>query len=147
MKSSLAHIADEDVGNIIAPSKKQIRYFELAKNVALQNPEKFKHAAVLVSGGKIINVAGNSKRSCSFGARFRKKELGLASGHAELLSILNIERKNTQGADIYVVRVNAYGEWRNSLCCRMCYDSCLFVGVNRIFYSTGNGLFRAIKIR
>ena len=146
-RSHEAHIASEEIGDIVHLSRRQNRYFDLVKNVALQNSDKFKHAAVLVSGGKIINVAGNSKRGCSFGARFRKRGLGLASGHAELLSILNIERKNTQGADIYVGRVNAYGEWRNSLCCRMCYDSCLFVGINRVFYSTSDGKFRVIKIR
>lgn len=128
-------------------SRRQLKYFELIRNVALQNPDKFKHAACLVSGGHIINVAGNSKRACSFGTKFRKRGLGDASGHAELLSILNIERKNTQGADIYVCRTNALGEWRNSCCCSMCYEACLYVGINRVFFSTNDGHFEVLKVR
>ena len=131
--------------NIIEPSKKMLKHFNLARNMAYQNDTKFRHGAVLVSNGTVINASSNSKRFCSFGARFRQPTKGLATLHAELGAILNMPREATNNSDIYVVRVNQLNEFRNSAPCPMCQAALKFVGVKRVFYSTDNH-FEMVKL-
>ena len=130
----------------IEPSKKMMKYFQLAKTMAVKSDSKWKHGAVLVSGGTIINTATNLNRPCSFGVQFRKKEMGQATAHAELAVILNMPKQSTNHADIYVVRINSNYEWRQSLCCDMCFNACKFVGIKRIYFSTNDG-FEMVKLR
>ena len=81
----------------------------------------------------------------SFGARFRKKDYGRATLHAELGAILNVERSNTEGATIYVVRVNKKGEQRLSKPCHMCESAMRYCGIKRVIYST-NGGYEVMKL-
>lgn len=74
------------------------------------------------------------------------KGLGSASRHAELSVILNISRVLTYGADVYVVRINNFGDLKLSEPCPMCYAACEFVGVKRIFYSIDNDTCGVIKL-
>jgi tRNA(Arg) A34 adenosine deaminase TadA len=130
---------------ITEPSKKMLKHFTLARNMANQNDTKFRHGAVLVSGGIVVNASTNSKRFCSFGARFRSPTKGLATLHAELGAILNIPRELTNNSDIYVVRVNQQNEFRNSAPCGMCQAALKHVGVKRVYYST-DGVFEMVKL-
>ena len=61
------------------------KYIQLARRVALQGSYGgYKHGAVLVKGGSIINISHNKDKFCSFGSRFRKRDEGTATLHAEL---------------------------------------------------------------
>lgn len=130
---------------IIEPSRKMLKHFELARNMANQNDTKFRHGAVLVSNGTVINASANSKRFCSFAARFRQPQKGLATLHAEMGAILNMPRDVTNNSDIYVVRVNQQNEYRNSAPCAMCQAALKFVGVKRVYYSTDDR-FEMVKL-
>lgn len=127
-------------------SKKTKKYADLAKRIADQSvyPD-FKHGAVLVKGSVVINASCNKSGFNSFGARFRKKEYGTATLHAELGAILNVERSKTEGATIYVVRVNKRGEKRLSKPCHMCEAAMEHCGVKRVVYST-NGGYEVMKL-
>ena len=70
------------------------------------------HGAVLVKGGNIINAAHNKWSYSSFGKRFRERDKGISTLHAELAAVLNLDRSITQGTDIYVVRVDKEGNFK-----------------------------------
>lgn len=118
---------------------KRSRIFELTVIEATKSDFRcFKHGAILVRGGKIINSAHNECVHSKFADRFKKHD-GWGTKHAELSVILGIDRKVTTGADVYVVRINPSGLIKNSKPCAMCEDVLRFVGVRRVFYSTNTG--------
>jgi len=122
------------------PSKKTQKYLDLAARIAEQSSyPHFKHGAVLVKGASVINVSHNKQGFNSFGAKFRKKKQGRATLHAELGSVLNVEKKNTEGSTVYVVRVNRQGSTRLSKPCHMCESAMKHCGVRRVIYSTDDG--------
>lgn len=128
-------------------TNRNLRMFTLAKKLAcLSEYGKFKHAAVLVHHGVVLNSSSNKDKACSFGSRFRSPKKGRATLHAELGAILNMPRSSTFNSDVYVVRVNAEGEYRNSKPCEMCQEAMRFCGVNRVFYSTESGIFEVMKL-
>ncbi len=126
---------------------KNKRYIEFAKRIAEQsNYGKFRHGAVLVKGSSIRSVSTNKHRHCSFGTRFRHPDYGDATLHAELGAILGIDRATTQGADVYVARINKEGEARISKPCQMCEAAMRHVGVRRVFYTDKEGKIERMKL-
>lgn len=126
---------------------KNKRYIELAKRVAEQsNYGKFRHGAVLVKGSSVRSVSCNKHRHCSFGARFRKEGYGDATLHAELGAILGMDRSVTQGADVYVARINKEGKARISKPCSMCESAMRHVGVRRVYYTNENGKIERMRL-
>jgi len=107
---------------------------------------KFRHGAVLVKHGVVLNASHNKDKPCSFGGRFRCRSKGQATLHAELGAILNMAKDSTEGADVYVVRVNYENEYRNSKPCSMCQEAMRFCGIKRVFYSTEDGYFEMMKL-
>ena len=116
-------------GQIVDVSKKQKRYFDLAKNIAYNSPyNKIRHGAVLVKGGSVINASCNK------------------DNFSELGCILGISRGVTSGADVYVCRVNKQEQFRSSKPCKMCHDILKHVGVKRVYYTTDNGNVKMYKL-
>lgn len=130
------------------PSNNAFSFIDLAKTQALKsNYGNFRHGAVLVSGGRVINTGYNKDRFTNFGSRFRPCGFGNATLHAELDAILNIDRKKTQGATIYVVRIsNDRDLFRNSKPCSMCHAALMFVGVKQVIYSVDENKFESYTI-
>ena len=117
---------------------KKKRYMELAKRLAEQSDYgKFKHGAVLVQGGSVLNCSYNKDNYNSFGSRFRDIDKGTATLHAEIGCVLGIPRPKTTGATVYVARVNNFGEEKISKPCQMCQNVLKHVGVRRVIYTTG----------
>lgn len=122
------------------PTKGTKKHIELAGRVANQSMyPNFKHGAVLAKSGTVINVSCNKNGFNSFGARFRKKQNGEATLHAELGAVLNIERSKTEGSTVYVVRINRKGDKRLSKPCNMCRSALQYCGVKKVVYSTNEG--------
>ncbi len=122
--------------------KKQIssgriaRYFEAARRVAETSAcEDYRHGAILIKGSKILSSCNNKNRHVRFGRRFRKRDCGHATQHAELGCVLGLDRSVTKGATIYVVRIGKRGEYRLSKPCEMCQQVLKHVGVKRVHYS------------
>jgi tRNA(Arg) A34 adenosine deaminase TadA len=115
------------------------RYMELAKRLAEQSEYgKFKHGAVLVQGGSVLNCSYNKDNYNSFGSRFRTADMGRATLHAELGCILGMPRAKTTGATMYVARVNSLGKEKISKPCTMCQGVLKHVGVKRVIYTTND---------
>ena len=128
-------------------TRRNERMFEFAKRMAdLSSYGKSTHGAVLCRHGNVLNASHNKDKTCSFGSRFRAPDAGRATLHAELGAILNMPRESTEGADIYVVRVNRFGELRNSKPCQMCHNAMKFVGIKRVFYSNDEGTYSMMKL-
>lgn len=115
------------------------RYFNSARKAALCSEQSdYKHGAVLIKGGSIINTSCNKNRLVSFGSRFCKDHDGVATLHAELGAILGIERNITEGATLYVARVGKDGGFRLSKPCSMCTAAMEYVGIKRAYWTIDN---------
>ena len=130
---------ESDPRKIKKLSKSRKRYFDLAKRAAMESTYgKLRHGAVVVKGGSVVSFGFNKSNHCQFGQRFRHMDKGPATQHAEISAILGLPRSATQGADVYVVRINNDCDWRMSKPCPMCEQALRFVGVKRVFYTTGD---------
>lgn len=128
-------------------SKKQRNFIDLASRIAQQTDFKeYKHGAVLVRGGTVLNTSCNKNKYKAWANRFRKKQRGHATVHAEIGAILGLDRSITEGSTIYVVRVGRDGHLRNSKPCPMCEAAMQFVGIKRVIYSNENGHIEHMRI-
>jgi len=123
------------------------RFVELAQRVALSSSEHMhRHGAVLVRGNNVVNVSSNRNAHARFGQRFRRRDKGHATQHAELGCLLGLDRTVTSGSTMYVVRVNRAGELRNSKPCHMCLSALEHCGVRKVYYTTNDGTLERLKI-
>ena len=122
------------------------RYLEHAKKVAQQSDEGYRHGAVLVKGGSVINSSINKNSYCSFGMRFRKKDRGLATVHAELGAVLGVDRKLTYGATVYVARIGKNEDYKLSQPCPMCEAAMRYVGIKRVVFTINNKFAGSYKL-
>ena len=119
--------------NITGRTKRMI---ELAYRVAQSSGyDDYRHGAVLVRGNRVINVSANKNSHARFGNRFRKRNCGHATHHAELGCILGIDRAVTRGSTIYVARVGKLGNMKISKPCEMCEEVLRHVGVKKVVYT------------
>jgi deoxycytidylate deaminase len=124
---------------VLAYRGRNARYFNLARKVALCSAQTdYKHGAVLVKGGSVINTSCNKNRLVSFGSRFCTEHDGIATLHAELGAILGLDRTVTEGATLYVARIGKDGGYRLSKPCSMCSGAMQHVGIKRVFWSIDN---------
>jgi deoxycytidylate deaminase len=124
---------------VMAYRGRNARYFNIARKTALCSAQTdYKHGAVLVKGGSVINTSCNKNRLVSFGARFCTEHDGIATLHAELGAILGLERTVTEGATLYVARIGKDGGYRLSKPCSMCTAAMQHVGIKRVFWSIDN---------
>jgi deoxycytidylate deaminase len=127
-------------------SKKQKRILNIARQIAYKSTYKrYRHGAVLVKGGAILNTSTNSNDFCSFGTRFRK-ECGHATMHAELGSILGISRCVTEGSTLYVVRITKNGDFAISKPCKMCESILRHVGIKKVIYTNSSNSIESYKL-
>ena len=123
------------------------RYLEQAKKVATQSEfPDYRHGAVLVKGGSVINTSNNKNNYCSFGMRFRKSQRGKATLHAELGCILGVDKKLTDGAIVYVARIGKGDDYKLSQPCRMCDAAMRFVGIKKVVFTIDNKFAGSYKL-
>ena len=124
------------IERVMAYRGRNSRYFNIARKIAYcSSQEDYKHGAVLVKGGSVINTSCNKNRLVSFGSRFCKEHNGTPTLHAELGAILGIERSITEGASIYVCRVGKDGGFRLSKPCSMCHQAMGHVGIKKVYWT------------
>jgi len=108
----------------------------LAKNVASQSLfHSHRHGAVLTKGGSVINTSPNKGGHCAFAGRFRKRDVGHATVHAEVGAILGLDRSVTEGTTLYVARIGKSGEFRMSKPCNMCVAVLKHCGVKKVIFT------------
>ena len=122
--------------------------FQLAKKMAeCSTYGNFRHGAVLVRGGAIINFGINSEKYSSVGAKYRPEEKGVSTYHAEIKAILNIPRSQTKGAVMYVARASkGKKEERMSKPCRMCHAVMRERGISQVFYTVDDKVIGTYKL-
>mgnify|MGYP001959706850 FL=1 len=115
------------------------RYMELAARLANEScSPDYRHGALLLRGSNIIGLSTNKNRHSRFGNRFRDRDCGHATQHAELGCILGIDRRKTKGSVMYVCRIGKKGDFRLSKPCSMCQSVLRYVGVKKVYYSIDN---------
>jgi len=121
--------------------------FQLAKKMAeCSTYGNFRHGAVLVRGGAIINFGINSEKYSSIGAKYRPEEKGVSTYHAEIKAILNIPRHQTKGAVMYVARASkGKHEERMSKPCKMCHAVMQERGIRQVFYTVDDEVIGTYK--
>lgn len=125
---------------------KEHRTLKIAAKVAEQSGYgKFRHGAVLIKGGSVMNVSPNRENHTAFGQRFRTQE-GIATQHAETSCVLGLNRSVTSGGTMYVARVNRKGQWRMSKPCSMCHEVMKFVGIKKVVYTIAPNEWGTYKI-
>jgi deoxycytidylate deaminase len=129
-------------------SKKNRRYLKLAKKMAeCSTYGNFRHGAVLVRGGAIINFGINSEKYSSVGAKYRPEEKGVSTYHAEIKAILGIDRSITKGAVMYVARASkGKKEERISKPCTMCHAVMKERGISQVFYTIDDQVIGTYKL-
>ena len=128
-------------------SKKKQRYIKLAARIAQQTEFKeYKHGAILVRAGAVINTSCNKNKYKAWANQFRKKQHGHATIHAEIGAILGLDRSLTEGSTIYVVRVGKCGDLKNSKPCPMCEAAMQYVGIKKVVYSSEDGKIETMRI-
>lgn len=80
-------------------SKKKSNYIFNAIIEALKSNCRCKHGCIIVKNNKIVGRGFNKALG---------EGTGLKTHHAERMAILNCDKKNLNGADLYVIRLNMY---------------------------------------
>ena len=123
------------------------RYLETARRVAEESEfPDYRHGALLVRGGSILNSAYNKNNHIGWANKFRNKDCGHATHHAELGAILGMAREKTTGATVYVARIGRTGELKMSKPCEMCQQVLAHVGVKKVYYSIDDENIGYIKL-
>ena len=117
-------------------TKRHRRHLDLAKRIAHSSDfHEYRHGAVLARGKSVVNVSTNKNGYKSWAQRFRRRDEGHATHHAELGCILGVDRSITQGATVYVARIGKQGDLRLSKPCPMCEAAMRHVGVREVIYT------------
>jgi tRNA(Arg) A34 adenosine deaminase TadA len=125
------------------------KHMELARRVAHHSTFNGpRHGAVLARGSRVVHVSENKNNFCSFGRRFRKCDIqpGHSTVHAELGCILGVDRRKTEGADVYVARIGKRGEFKMSKPCPMCESALRHVGVKRVIFTINDKIAGSYKL-
>lgn len=125
------------------------KFFGIAKKVAGQECDidrVYRHGAVLVKGSTMRNSCANQNKFKGWGNRFRRKNEGYATLHAELGCVLGVDRSLTTNATVYVVRIDAKDDFKLSRPCSMCQAVLKHVGVKKVIYSINNEEYGVLKL-
>ena len=123
------------------------RYIEASARAAEDSEfPNYRHSAVLVRGGSILSTAFNKSNHINWANKFRSKDCGHATHHAEVGTILGMAREKTTGATLYVARIGKSGELKMSKPCEMCQQVLAHVGVKKVYYSIDNNNIGYIKL-
>lgn len=127
-------------------TKREMRYFNVAKSVALCSPHpRFYIGTCIVSKHQIISVSSNQIKSHPAQKklnmfRFSPCDSSKDRIHAELSAILKVRNKeDLQNACIYVYRINRQNKLGMARPCPACLAKIKEVGIKTIYYTTPDG--------
>ena len=104
---------------------------------ASRSEHQFKHGAVVVKKGKIIQTGRNQHCGIERIKHFSGNRIW--SIHAEMNALCSLPRNITRGSDILIVRVNSKGDIVNSKPCQVCMGLIKSAGCKKILYSNEEG--------
>jgi tRNA(Arg) A34 adenosine deaminase TadA len=117
---------DERVDDL---SKRDRRWLAVASRIAMESNERTKHGCIIVRSGSVQGKGCNTYRN----QPGIIEEIGALSVHAEINALRRSNR--TDGAVLYVARVNSQGEPRQSRPCPDCLAAAKVAGIKRIVYT------------
>lgn len=129
-------------------TKREQRYFNLAKATALCSPHKeFYVGCCVVLGHQILAVAHNQVKSHPLQKELNKFRYAPCDSskdylHAELSALLKLKGMDLRGAVIYVYREDRNGLIANCRPCPACMTKIREVGIKIIYYTTRDGFCR-----
>lgn len=110
------------------------KYFlGLARRAAETSAERKRHGAVVVKNGNVLGTGVNKFRNDpdQVSPEHIKTD---CSYHAEQVALRNAGAKS-DGATIYVARINSVGLDRNSEPCHNCHTAIKVAGIKRVVYT------------
>lgn len=110
------------------------KFINILINTAYKSNLKFKHSAIIISGGKCVSVANNSDRTYIDGKIYG----GLHAEHA----VIRKCKKQLRGATLIVIRLSKTGLLSESMPCVQCKKIISDCGIKKIYYSNNNGFIK-----
>lgn len=116
-------------------SNKEKAYLSVARYFASKSKARRMHGAVLVKSGRVIGTGYNKDRNNPYYVSPEHIKTH-CSVHAEVDAIRDANW-NVKGAILYVARVNATGEDRNSKPCTRCQVVIEETQIKKVIYTEG----------
>lgn len=136
-----------DNGTVFKIKGRHRRFIDASARAAEESEfPNYRHGALLVRGSSILNSAFNKSNHINWANKFRAKDCGHATHHAELGAVLGMAREKTTGATIYVARIGKHGELKMSKPCEMCQQVMSHVGIKKVYYSIDDENMGCIKL-
>ncbi len=137
----------DETGTVQKLKGRHKRFIENSARTARESEfPNYRHGAILVRGGSILNTAFNKSNHINWANKFRAKNCGHATHHAEVGAVLGMAREKTTGATVYVARVGKSGELKMSKPCEMCQQVLAHVGIKKVYYSIDDENIGCIKL-
>jgi deoxycytidylate deaminase len=112
----------------------KVKYFKLAKKLSYYSTHhKFKLGCVITKKNQVVGVGFNELKTHPF-SKHPYNQL-----HAEINAILNSDKRELKGSDLYIYREQADGNLALSKPCQYCKLVLDSVGIKNIFYTNGTG--------
>lgn len=100
---------------------------------------KHRHGAVIYKSGRVLSVGINSQRNADTSASVMPVDAYTVHAEQAAINALTMGRSSkvalTEGATLYVVRINRAGNTMFSLPCRDCLMAITAAGIKRVVYS------------
>jgi tRNA(Arg) A34 adenosine deaminase TadA len=125
------------------PALRKQYTFNLALRKAYENEHKedllSSHAAIIVSGGRVLSVACNKPKQNKFILKHAHHDA--CNMHAECAAILKVKNKESlRGSSMFVVRIRKDSDKAGmSRPCEMCQSVIKLYGIKKVYYSGHNG--------
>ncbi|NBP13828.1 hypothetical protein EBU95_05425 [bacterium] len=110
---------------------KKPELIDMLVETARQSPLQFRHSACVLHGRRVFSF-GYNRYYETIGSTTRN------SVHAEVSAMAN-SKDSVKGKDIFVIRIGAKDDLRNSRPCEACVAKLKSKGIRRVFYSNEQG--------
>lgn len=115
-------------------SKKEIRFFEICERLSQKsNSPRFKLGAIVVEKNRIIGLGWNQIKTNP------KSSHKWSMRHAEFNAILNTQREDLNGCELYVFRRGLDKKIHIAKPCESCNNIIRQMGISKIHYSINDG--------
>jgi len=116
-------------------SRSEKSYLSVARYLAEKSKSNKRHGAVIVKSGRVVGTGYNKDRNNPLFVSPEHIKTH-CSRHAEVQAIREAKH-NTNGAILYVARVNRQGEDRNSKPCTLCEKAINESNIKKVIYTRG----------
>ena len=127
------------------PSKKDIRFLDMAAQQSSNSAMRHKHGSVVTTGGKVVSCGYNYYHGCYLISKCYSTHAEARALH-KLLASTRANGKKRKRFNLYVVRISSNGDYVNSEPCENCVIMLKKYNIYKVFYSSCDGMFKVQKI-